>query len=131
MKAIWTVLFLAVAAAILGITVLLVPAESRTEKFWLSMGGIGAGILAMYIAFTFQPGPKGEQGGALMRGTLAFVSLLYFFGTVILALVALSGIAFKWLAVLHIIALLLWVVMVCFAALGAGALANADSRGQQ
>jgi hypothetical protein len=131
MKAIWTVLFLAVAAAILGITVLLVPEADRTDKFWLSIGGIGFGLFAMYIAFTFQPGPKGEQGGALMRGTLAFVSLLYFFGTIILALVALTTIVFKWLAVLHIVALLLWVVMVCFAALGATALANADQRGQQ
>ena len=130
MKAIWSVLFLAVAAAIIGIAVLLVPEASRTNYFWLSMGGIGAGLFAMFIAFTFQPSPKGEQGGSLMRSTLAFVSMLYFVGTIILALIALSTIPFNWLAALHIVALLLWVVIVCFAALGATALAEADRRGQ-
>jgi hypothetical protein len=129
MKAIWTVLFVAIAAAILGIAILLVPEASRTDKFWLSMGGIGFGMVAMFVAFAFQPGPQGEQGGSLVRGTLTFVSLLYFVGTIVLALIAATNISFKWLAVLHILALLLWVVITCFAALGAAALANADRRG--
>lgn len=131
MKAIWSVMFVAIAAAILGIAMLLIPEASRTDKFWISMGGIGFGVVAMFIAFTFQPGPSGEQGGSIMRGTLAVVSLLYFLGTILLAVIAITGIEFKWLAVLHILALLLWVVLACFAALGASALANADRRGQQ
>jgi hypothetical protein len=131
MKAIWTVLFVAVVAAMIGIALLLIPEADRSDKFWLSMGGLGFGLFAMYIAFTFSPGPKGEQGGSLMRGTLTLASVFYFLGTIILAVVAISAITFKWLAVFHIVALLLWVVMVCLAALGAGALANADQQGPQ
>jgi hypothetical protein len=130
MKAIWTILFVAVAAAILGITMLLVPDTSRTDKFWLSMGGMGFGLLALYIAFTFKPAPMGEQGGSVMRGTLAFGSFFYFFVTIALALVAVTGIEFKWLAVLHILALLAWVVVTCFGALGATAMAKVDRGGQ-
>jgi len=130
MKAIWTILFLAIAAAIFGITVLLVPETGRTDKFWLSMGGIGFGLLALYIAFTFRAPVAGEQGSGLMRGTLAFGSFFYFLVTLALAIVAVTSIEFKWLAVLHILALLAWIVVTCFGALGATALAKADRRGQ-
>jgi hypothetical protein len=129
MKAIWSILFIAIAAAILGIAMLLVPEASRTGKFWISLGGLAFGVLAMFVAFALKPGPQGEQGGAMVRGTLVFMSLFYFFGTIVLAAIAATAIEFKWLAVLHILALLLWVVMACFSALGAGALANADRQG--
>lgn len=130
MKKIWTVLFLAIAAAIAGILILLVPKESQTDKFWLSISAVGAGIFVLYISFAFRPSPVGEQGGTLMRGTLAVASMLYFMATIVLGLIAISSITFKWLAVLHIIALLLWIVLACFGALGATALAGADKRGQ-
>ena len=130
MKMIWTVLFLAIAAAIAGIVLLLVPTENQGPKLWISLGGIGFGIFALYLSFAFSPGPKGEQGGAVMRGMLAVASMLYFGAAVILAFLAISSISFKWLGVLHIIALLFWIVLACFGALGAGALANADKRGQ-
>jgi hypothetical protein len=64
------------------------------------------------------------MGGSVMRGTLAFGSFFYFFVTIALALVAVTGIEFKWLAVLHILALLAWVVVTCFGALGATAMAK-------
>lgn len=131
MKAIWSVLFLAIAAAILGIAMLLVPAESRTDKFWISIGGLAFGVVALYVAFTFSPGPKGEQGGAVMRGMLATGSMLYFGAVIVLALVAMSSIAFNWLAVLHILAALFWVVMACFGALGAGAMAKIEGPNSQ
>ncbi len=131
MKKIWAILFLAIAAAIVGIVWLLIPTESQGPKLWLSLGGIGVGILAMFISFAFAPSPSGEQGGAVMRGTLATASLLYFFGTLVLALIAISPITVKWLGVLHILALLFWIVLACFGAMGATALANADKRGQQ
>jgi hypothetical protein len=130
MKKIWAILFLAVAAAIVGIVWLLIPTENQGPKLWLSLGGIGVGILAMFVSFAFAPGPSGEQGGAVMRGMMATASLFYFLGTLVLALIALSSITVKWLGVLHILALLFWIVLACFGALGATALAGADKRGQ-
>jgi len=128
---IWTILFLAIAGAIAGIILLLVPKESQTDKFWLSISGLGFGLFALYVAFAFRPSPVGEQGGTLMRGTLAVGSLLYFMATIVLALVAISPITFPWLGSLHILALLGWIVLACVGALGATALAGADRRGQQ
>ena len=130
MKSIWSILFVAIAAAIFGIALLLVDAASRTDKFWLSMGGLAMGVLTTFIAFALRPGPQGEQGGTLFRGTLAFASFFYFFGTIVLACVAATSIPFKWLAVFHILALLFWVVLACFGGLGAGAMANADRSGK-
>ena len=126
MKFIWTIIFLAIAGAIFGITYLLVPASSHTDKFWLSMGGIGAGLFLLYVAFAFAPSPGGEQSGSLMRGQFATASLLYCIAMFLLALVAIAPMSFTWLAVLHILALLLWVLIVGVGALGAAALRRAD-----
>lgn len=126
MKIIWTILFLAIGAAVFGIAALLVPADQRNDKFWLSMGGIAVSLVLVYVAFAFAPGPRGEQGGSMMRAQMAAGGLLYLLATLGLAGVSVTGISFTWLAVMHILALLAWVFIVASGALGAAGLKKAD-----
>ncbi len=127
MKIIWTVLFLAIGAAIFSIAALLVPAGARNDKFWLSIGAIAVALILVYLAFAFAPAPRGEQGGNMMRLQMAAGGLLYLLATLGLAGVAITGITFTWLAVLHILALLAWVLIVAAGALGATSLKRSDN----
>jgi hypothetical protein len=118
MKAIWTLIFLAIIAATVGLALLFVPETGRTETFWLSIGAVGAAELFLWVAFTFAGTSRGEQAGGFAKLSIIVTTVLYFCATVVLALVALSGLSFKVLLALHIVALLGFVIFAGLAAIG-------------
>lgn len=126
MKAIWTLLFLACGFAALGIAMLLVPEHLRGDRFWLSTGGVLLSLLLFYVAVVFLPTVGGEQAQGVLRFQSQAGSAAYVLVT--LGLAALSGttISFHWLAVLHILALLMWVLIIGLGALGSQAVKRAD-----
>lgn len=126
MKIIWTFLFLCIAGAIAGITALLVGPEHRTAKFWLSMGAICFALIVLFTTVAFAPAPKTEQSGPMMRGMSLVGSLIYFVTTFVFGLIAMFPISLTFLIVLHIIALLGLIVMLCAGALSATTLAKTD-----
>jgi hypothetical protein len=128
MKTIWSILFLACGAAAFGIAWLLFPESARGEKFWLSLSGIGLGLLLTYFSIVMRKGPQGEQGRELMHGQMFTGSVLYLCLAVVLALIAMTAIGFKFLLVLHILALLVWIIIVALGAIGATAMSNADKQ---
>jgi len=126
MKAIWTVLFVACLAAALGIAMLLVPDYARDERFWLCAGGVTLGLFLTYLSVAFLPKAGGEQGQEVMHFQSVTGSVLYLLVVLGLAGIAATGIGFRWLAVLHILALLMWVLLVGLGALGSQAMKRAD-----
>ena len=122
MKAIWTLIFLAIIATTFGIPMLFVPQSGWTDKFWLSTGAVGMAELFLWIAFTFRGTAHGEQAGALSKLSIMAATLVYFFIAATLALVALTGLPFKVLLALHILALLGFVIFAGLAAIGTRAL---------
>lgn len=119
MKAIWTLIFLAIIASTVGITMLFVPQSQWTETFWLSLGAVGAAELFLWVAFTFSGTARGEQAGGMSKLSIIMASTIYFFVAVALALVAIFGVLpFKVLLALHIVGLLGFVVFAGLAAIG-------------
>ena len=118
MKAIWTLIFLAIIATTFGLALLFVTEAGRTDKFWLSIGAVGAAELFLWVAFTFRGTPRGEQAGGFAKISLVITTTVYFFIAVTLALVALTGLPFKVLLALHIVALLGFVIAGGLAAIG-------------
>lgn len=126
MKAIWTVLFLACVGATIGIALLLVPEPYRGDRFWLCTGGILLALLLTYLAIVFLPEVGGRQGQEVLRFQSTMGSAAYLAVTLGLAGLSLTGIGFNWLAVLHILALLMWVLLIGLGALGSEAAKRAD-----
>jgi hypothetical protein len=126
MKAIWTVLFLACAVAAIGIAMLLVPESLRGDRFWLSTGAILLALLLAYVAIVLLPPVGGEQGRGVLRFQCTAGSAAYLVVTLGLAALSGTGISFRWLAVLHILALLVWVLIIGLGALGSQAMKRAD-----
>jgi len=122
MKAIWTLLFLALIAATFGIALLFVSEPGRTETFWLSMGAAGLAELFLWVAFTFRGTARGEQAAGLAKLSIITASLIYFAAAVILGLVALAAVPFKVLLALHIVALLIFAFVAGLSAIGTRAL---------
>ena len=122
MKAIWTLIFLAIIAATFGIALLFVPETGRTDSFWLSIGAVGAAELFLWVAFTFRGTARGEQAGGLAKLSIIMATVIYFFIAAALALVALSSLPFRVLLALHIVALLGFVIFSGLAAIGTRAL---------
>ena len=123
MKAIWTLIFLAIIAATVGITMLFVPQPQWTETFWLSLGTVAAAEFFLWIAFTFSGTARGEQAGGLSKLSIITTTMIYFFAVAALALVAIfATLPFKVLLALHILALLGFVVTAGLAAIGTRAL---------
>ena len=119
MKAIWTLIFLAIIASTVGITMLFVPQEQWTETFWLSIGAVGASQLFLWVAFTFSGTSRGEQAAGMSKISLIAAATIYFFVAVALALVAIFAVLpFKVLLALHIVGLLGFVVFAGLAAIG-------------
>lgn len=123
MKAIWTLLFLALIATTFGLALLFVPETGRTVTFWLSVGGLGLGEVLLWAAITFRGTAHGEQAGGMAQLSFFTATALYLVATASLALVALFGVLpFKVLLALHILALLGLIFMAGFAAIGTRAL---------
>ena len=126
MKAIWTVLFLACMAAALGIALVLVPEHARGDRFWLSVGGVLLALLLTYITLVLLPRTGGEQGQDVLRFQTSTGSMIYLCAALALAGLSATGIGFRWLAALHILALLMWVLLAGIGALGSQAMRRAD-----
>ncbi len=126
MKAIWTVLFLACVGATIGIALLLVPEGLRGDRFWLSTGAVLLALLLSYLAIVFLPTAAGEQGQEVLRFQSTMGSGAYLAVTLGLAALSVTGISFNWLAVLHILALLMWVLLIGLGAIGSQAAKRAD-----
>ena len=126
MKAIWTILFLACAAAAIGIGMLLVPEHLRGDRFWLSLGGVLLALFLSYIAVAILPTLRGEQAEGVLRFQSTAGSAAYLLVAIALAGLSSTGISFSWLAVLHILALLMWVLVIGLGALGSQAMKRAD-----
>ena len=126
MKAIWTLLFLACVGATVGIALLLVPEGLRGDRFWLSTGGVLLALCLSYLAIVFLPIAGGEQGQEVLRFQSTMGSAAYLAVTLGLAGLSVTGISFNWLAVLHILALLMWVLLIGLGAIGSQAAKRAD-----
>ena len=126
MKAIWTILFLACIGATFGIAFLLVPEPYRGDRFWLCTGGVLLALLLSYLTIAFLPEVGGRQGQEVLRFQSTMGSAAYLAVTLGLAALSLTGIGFNWLAVLHILALLVWVLIIGLGALGSEAARRAD-----
>ena len=123
MKAIWTLIFLAILASTFGLALLFVPASGRTDTFWLSIGAVGMAELFLWIAFTFRGTAHGEQAGGLAKLSIITATTIYFFIADALAMVAIfAAFPFKVLLALHIVALLGFVIFAGLAAIGTRAL---------
>ena len=123
MKAIWTLIFLAIIAATVGLALLFVPESGRTETFWLSIGAVAAAELFLWVAFTFRGTARGEQAGGMAKLSLIMATMIYFFVVSALALVALlTALPFKVILALHIVGLLGFVIFAGLAAIGTRAL---------
>ena len=123
MKAIWTLIFLAIIAATIGITMLFVPQSQWTETFWLSLGAVGMAELFLWVAFTFGGTSRSEQAGGMSKLSMILATTIYFFAAAALALVAIfAALPFKVLLALHIVALLGFAVFAGLAAIGTRAL---------
>jgi hypothetical protein len=123
MKAIWTLIFLAIIASTVGITMLFVPQTQWTETFWLSLGAVAAAEFFLWIAFTFSGTSRGEQAGGFSKLSIITVTMIYFFVTAVLAVVAIFvALPFKVLLAMHIVALLGFVVTAGLAAIATRAL---------
>jgi len=118
MKAIWTLIFIAIIAATFGLALLFVPESGRTDTFWLSIGAVGMAELFLWVAFTFRGTARGEQAGGLAKLSIIMVTVIYFFIASVLALLALTKMDFKVLLALHIVALLGFVITAGLAAIG-------------
>ena len=126
MKAIWTVLFVACLAAALGIAMLLVPDYARDERFWLCTAGVCLGLFFTYLSVAILPKVGGEQGHEVLHYQSVTGSILYLLAVLGIAGISATGLGFNWLAVLHILALLMWVLLVGLGALGSQAMKRAD-----
>ncbi len=123
MKAIWTLIFLAIIATTVGLALLFVPEANRTDTFWLSTGAVAAAEFFLWIAFTFSGTARGEQAGGLSKFSIIATTMIYFVVAGGLALVAIfAAMPFKMLLALHIVALLGFVVTAGLAAIGTRAL---------
>lgn len=123
MKAIWTLIFFAIIASTVGITMLFVPQSQWTETFWLSLGTVAAAEFFLWVAFTFSGTSRSEQAGAFSKLSIIATTLIYFFVTATLALIAIFvALPFKVLLAIHIVALLGFVVTAGLAAIGTRAL---------
>lgn len=126
MKAIGTVLFAACLLAAVAIAFLLVPEHARGDRFWLSTSAILVSLFLCYLSFVLMRPMGGEQGQEVLRFQSTTGSMLYLLATIGLAGLAMTGISFQWLAVLHILALLMWILLVGLGALGSQAMKSAD-----
>ena len=127
MKAIWTLIFFAIIASTVGITMLFVPRPQWTEKFWLSLGTVAAAELFLWIAFTFSGTSRGEQAGGLSKLSIVLTTIGYFSAVAVLALLAIfTALPFKVLLALHIVALLGFVICAGLAAIGTRALQSTN-----
>ncbi len=123
MKAIWTLIFLAIIACTVGLALLFVPESGRTDTFWLSVGAVAAAELFLWVAFTFRGTTRGEQAGGLAKLSLIMATTIYFFVAAALALVAIfAALPFKVMLALHIVALLGFVIFAGLSAIGTRAL---------
>ena len=123
MKAIWTLIFLAIIATTVGLALIFVPESGRTENFWLSTGAVAAAEFFLWIAFTFRGTARGEQAGGFAKLSIVMATTGYFFVAVTLALVTIFVVLpFKVLLALHIVALLGFVIFAGLAAIGTRAL---------
>jgi hypothetical protein len=122
MKAICTLLFLALIAVTFGLAFLFVPEAGRTDRFWLSIGAVGLAELFLWVAFTFRGTARGEQADGMAKLSLITAAGIYFVAACVLALVALSGLPFKILLALHIVVMLGFVFMAGLSAIGTRAL---------
>jgi hypothetical protein len=123
MKAIWTLIFLAIIGCTFGITMLFIPQSQWTDTFWLSIGAVGMAELFLWFAFTFRGTTRGEQAGGMSKLSIIMATVIYFFAVVALALVAIFAVLpFKVLLALHLLALLGFVITAGLAAIGTRAL---------
>ena len=123
MKAIWTLIFLAILASTFGLALLFVQESGRTETFWLSLGAVGMAELFLWVAFTFRGTARGEQAGGLAKLSIITAATIYFFAAAALALVAIFvTLPFKVLLALHILALLGFVIFAGLSAIATRAL---------
>jgi hypothetical protein len=123
MKAISTLIFLAIIASTVGLTMLFVPQSQWTETFWLSLGTVAAAEFFLWIALTFRGTSRGEQAGGFAKLSNVAATMLYFFAVAVLAVVTIFvTLPFKVLLALHIIALLGFVIFAGLAAIGTRAL---------
>ena len=123
MKAIWTLIFLAIIGSTVGITMLFVPQPQWTETFWLSLGAVGMAEFFLWVAFTFSGTARGQQAGGMAKLSMIMATTIYFFAAAALALVAIfATLPFKVLLALHIVALLGFVIFAGLAAIGTRAL---------
>ena len=127
MKAIWTLIFLAIIATTVGLALLFVPEAGRTDTFWLSTGTVAAAEFFLWIAFAFRGTARGEQAGGFAKLSIVLTTMGYFFVVAVLALVAIfATLPFKVLLALHIVALLGFVIIAGLAAIGTRALQGTD-----
>jgi len=123
MKAIWTLIFLAIIASTVGITMLFVPQSQWTDTFWLSLGAVAAAEFFLWVAFTFRGTSGGEQAGGFSKLSIIGTTMIYFFVATVLAIVAIFvALPFKVLLALHIVALLGFVVTAGLTAIATRAL---------
>ena len=123
MKAIWTLIFLAIIATTVGLALLFVPESGRTDTFWLSIGAVAAAEFFLWIAFAFRGTSRGEQAGGLSKLSIITATMIYFFVAGALGLVAIfTALPFKIILALHIVALLGFVIFAGLSAIATRAL---------
>lgn len=127
MKAIWTLIFIAIIATTAGLSLLFTDEAARTNGFWLCTGAVCAAEFFLWMGFTFSGTRTGEQAGSFSKLGLVASSMLYFFAVSILGIVAIfNAIPFKVLLALHIVALLGFVIVGGLSAIGTRALQGTD-----
>ena len=123
MKALWTLIFLAIIATTVGLALLFVPESGRTDTFWLSIGAVASAEFFLWIAFTFSGTSRGEQAGGLSKLSIITTTMIYFFIATALGLMAIfTALPFKVLLALHIVALLGFVIFAGLSAIATRAL---------
>jgi hypothetical protein len=122
MKALWTLIFIAIIAVTAGLPLLFAPDAWQNDTFRLSVGAVVMAEVFLWFAFTFRGTSRGEQAGGMSKLSIVTATTGYFFVAVALALVALTQLPFKMLLALHIVALLGFVIFAGLAAIATRAL---------
>jgi O-antigen/teichoic acid export membrane protein len=120
MKTLWTLLFLALIATTVGLTLMFSTETERSDKFWLAIGAVAFAELLLWVAFTFRGTRRGQQAQGFSSLSLVSTTSLYFFITLALAAVAyfVAVLSFKLLLAFHILALLGFAFLAGLSAIG-------------
>jgi len=121
-----------VMAATLGILFLVVDADYRHEKFWLTLATLmlAEGLLIGHRLFRIWQ-PEFRLASSEMAGGFVLFVWAYMGTVLILAFVAITPIPFKWMCVLHILTFVALTGGWCALSLGRGSLRKIEDQEQE